>query len=85
MAELMAEFHRLCEARDLAAYRVVGILDTAIYACRNENAKEALRLLTDARTRYQQADTDLENFKRQHAAHFNRKGATIRHGNRTAA
>ena len=82
MAETVLEaFTRLCRARDLAAYRVVGTLDCAIYACRSGNAAEALDVLTRARVQYELADTDLENFKR---LHFNQKKGEP-HGNRTAA
>lgn len=62
---LVEELHRLCEARDLAAYRVVGCLEVAIYCCRNGNATEALKVLTRAKQDYEQANRSLEIFKQK--------------------
>ena len=83
MAETVLEtFTRLCEARDTAAYRVVGHLDVAIYACRNGNAQEALRILSDARRIFNQADAELTNFKRSNPNHFKKENRN--HGDATS-
>ncbi len=79
---VLAEFTRLCEARDLAAYKVVGHLETAIYACRTQNTAEALRILSEARAVFNCADAELENFKRSNPNHFTKENRN--HGNRAA-
>ena len=61
-AAFVAEFQRLCEARDLAAYRVVGCLEGAIYACRLGKASVALTILHRAKSSFEIADRDLETF-----------------------
>lgn len=61
-AAFVAEFQRLCEARDLAAYRVVGCLESAIHACRLGKASEAVTILHRAKSSLESADHDLETF-----------------------
>jgi len=73
------QFTRFCQARDLAAYRMVGCLDCAIFACRCGNSKEALAILSEARAIFNRANAEVENFKR-----LNFKKENSPHGNRTA-
>lgn len=79
--KVISEFERLQLRRDHAAYAVVGCLENAIYYCRRGEAAYALDTLTRAKVQYEQADADLENFKRQNAKHF----AKENHGNRSVA
>lgn len=84
MADILTEFSRLCLERDQAAYRVVGALEHAIYYCRRGETAYALQALTEAKAGYERADSELQNFKRIHAQHFNREETSV-HGDRTAA
>jgi hypothetical protein len=42
----------------------VGFLETAIFACRCGNSKEAFGILSEARAIFNRANAELENFKR---------------------
>lgn len=81
---ILNQFKALCDRRDLAAYAVVGSLNSAMCACRKGEAAVALEILSDARTRYELADTELENFKRLHLQTISKKENSI-NGNRSAA
>ncbi len=57
------EYDRLCEQRDNEAYRALGAITAAICFCRQERSQDALAILTNAISRYETADAQLQQFK----------------------
>jgi hypothetical protein len=79
IALVLAEFERLLNLRDLAAYAVTGCLEQAIYCCQQGDTGRVLDILVRAKTRYEQADSDLQDFKQRNPEYFAKES----HGNRT--
>ena len=74
-----AEFARLLERRDLAAYRVVGAVETVILFWEAQDYGASLALLTRARSEFKRTEIPIAEFRNSH------KGELPRHGNRPAA
>jgi hypothetical protein len=73
-----AEFSRLCDKRELAAYRLVGTVSTVINFFEAQEYDLALAALKNARADYDAADRKITEF---HNAHKEPKSD----GNHTAA
>ena len=73
------EFARLLERRDLAAYRVVGAVETVIRFWEAQDYDASLYLLIRARSEFKRAEIRIAEFRNSH------KGELTRHGNRPAA
>ena len=76
---LRSEFRRLLERRDLAAYRLVGAVDTVILFQEAQDFESTISLLKRARADFQCADRQITEFRNLH------KGELIRHGDHPAA
>ena len=66
------DYDRLCDARDMAAYRALGAITAAICFCREKRSDDALAVLTQALQQYEKADQQLQNLKsgeNRHAVH----------------
>ena len=74
-----AEFARLLERRDLAAYRVVGAVETVILFWEAQDYDASLALLTRARSEFERTEIPIAEFRNSY------KGELTRHGNRPAA
>jgi hypothetical protein len=61
-----AEFERLCNKRELAAYRMVGVVKTVISFFEAQNYDHALAALKDARAEYDAADRKITEFHNAH-------------------
>jgi hypothetical protein len=59
------DYQRLRIARDLAAYRALGHIESAICYCRQGDARRALSILLNARATYESADKALHDFEVQ--------------------
>ena len=73
-----AEFQRLCEKRDLAAYRAVGAIGAVIDFFEAQDYASALASLKQAREEFREADSLVTEF-------LNSKKENSTDGNRTAA
>lgn len=60
--KLLAEFQRLCEKRECAAYQAVGAIKTAMAYLSQGDAKQALGVLQFARGEFDQADLRITEF-----------------------
>jgi hypothetical protein len=56
-------YDQLVEQRDMAAYRALGAMTSAICFCRQNRTQDALEVLTAAMTRYTAVEEQLVNFK----------------------
>jgi hypothetical protein len=74
-----AEFERLLERRDLAAYRLVSTVDTVILFWEAQDYEASLALLKRAHAEFKHADRQITEFRNLH------KGELPRHGNHPAA
>lgn len=63
------EYERLCDQRDVAAYRALGAITAAIAFCKQGDAEKALTVLNSARERYDVADAQLQQLKLQGGNH----------------
>jgi hypothetical protein len=61
----VSDYEKRSDARDMAAYRALGAMTAAIVFCQIGDAKAALRVLTEARDRYEQRDRELQKIKIQ--------------------
>jgi hypothetical protein len=62
VANQLQEFQRLCDRRDLAAYRVAGTVSTVIAFWECQSHDEALALLKTARDEFDAAANDITEF-----------------------
>lgn len=76
---LFAEFQRLLERRDLAAYRAVVACDLAVHFFEAQDYDTAKVQLERARDDFHEAARRVQEFQLKH------KGELNRHGNRSAA
>ena len=56
-------YDQLAEQRDMAAYRALGAMTSAICFCRQNRAQDALVVLTAAMQRYNDVEEQLVNLK----------------------
>lgn len=84
-AAILEVYTQLCQQRDLAAYRVVGAIEAGIYHSRRNEMELTLRILTEAKTKYEVADAQLTNFKRMHAHVFSQHPSKVSKARSTAA
>jgi hypothetical protein len=59
---VVSDYQRLRIARDLAAYRALGHIDSAICYCRQGDARRALSILLHARATYEATDKAIESY-----------------------
>jgi hypothetical protein len=59
------EYKKLCQRRDVAAYRALGAMTAAICFCRQGMPEDALGVLRSALDRYEIADSSLQNLKKR--------------------
>lgn len=64
----VSDYDKLCDARDMAAYRAVGAISAAICYCRANDQKAALNILTSALASYEHVANKLESYKQQGTA-----------------
>jgi hypothetical protein len=81
----LAEFQRLCRARDLAAYRVVGAVDAVLTYFEVQDFAEAEKSLRRARADYEQTDQAINEFRAQYFSFPAPKKESQSDGNRPAA
>lgn len=79
MTDRIAEFQRLLQQRDLAAYRVVSATQVAIDFFEAEDYESALALLKKSQEAFRQADGKINAFTKSHLKEKSK------HGNRPAA
>lgn len=81
---LAHEFQELTEQRDLAAYDLVGAVDTVIKFWESQTFDDSFDILADAMDDFKKADAAVDEFR---AMHFRQNKPTQGdlHGNRTAA
>lgn len=60
----VSDYERLCEQRDIAAYRALGAMAAAMCFCRQGRPEDALTVLTSALARYERADEKLQQLKK---------------------
>ena len=58
----LAEFQKLCNQRDLAAYRVVGAVDVAVSFYEAQDFLETYRILKRALSSFNEADRAVTEF-----------------------
>jgi len=78
--DLAAEFQRLCDQRDLAAYRAVSVISSVIDFWEAEDYPSALAQLQRARAEFLEAEARITKFRKSPQI---QKGEHS-HGNRSA-
>lgn len=79
VTDIAAEFKRLLDQRDLAAYRVVGAVQTVILFWEAQDYDASLDLLKQAFAEFRRAESRITEFRNSYT------GELTRHGNHTAA
>jgi hypothetical protein len=72
-ANVLSEFNRLCQSRDLAAYRAVATIQIAVDSFEAQDHKTALAQLQKARAEFQETERRISEFRNSH------KGDPARH------
>ena len=75
-----AVLRRLLEERDLAAYRAVAVIQSALDFWESQDYESAFRSLERAREDFMEADARITQFRKS-----NTQGETARHGNSISA
>jgi hypothetical protein len=77
MTNVLSEFNRLCQMRDLAAYRAVAAIEIVVLFFEAQDYETALTQLQKARAEFQEADRRISEFRKSHQGELDRHGHTI--------
>jgi hypothetical protein len=77
MTDVLSEFNRLCQMRDLAAYRAVAAIQIVVLFFEAQDYETALTQLQKARAEFQEADRRISEFRKSHQGELDRHGHTI--------
>ena len=61
----VSDYEQFSDRRDVAAYRALGAMTTAIGLCRAGKPEDALAVMTRALENYERADSSLQSLKRR--------------------
>lgn len=82
----LAEFQRLCELRDMAAYRAVGSIQAAVSFWEAQEYEETFKILKAALVRFNAANDQIKLFHaRAELSQLPKTEKEKSNGNRTAA
>jgi hypothetical protein len=76
VADSLAEFQRLLQQRDLAAYRVVSATQVVIDFFEAQDYESALELLKKSQEAFRQADQKINAFTKSHLKKASTKSKT---------
>ena len=81
---IVAEFQRLYQKRELAAYRAVSAIQTVVDFWEAEDFPSSIALLRKVRADYQKADREMDRFLEKHQLDTS-KFKENTHGNKRSA
>jgi hypothetical protein len=71
IALFVNDYERACMDRDIAAYRALGSIASAIVFCKQDRPKDAIAVLTEAVERYDRADATVRTLQKKGCRHDN--------------
>jgi hypothetical protein len=77
VTDALCEFNRLCEKRDLAAYRAVAAIQTVVLFWEAQDHDDVLAQLQKALADFKTADARISQFRNSYQGELDRHGHTI--------
>jgi hypothetical protein len=77
VTDVLGEFNRLCQTRDLAAYRAVAAIQTVVLFWEAQHYDDVLAQLQKALADFKAADARISQFRNSYQGERDRHGQTI--------